>query len=146
MNFLDFPFGDCNCNLSESSNLPYGKPHVHFFDEIAIILGGTSIHVVGKEEYPLMRGDVFVIHGNQVHANKKLKNFHILNIVYKRDFFESVRSELKDMQGFNTLFVHEPCFRQYHKFKARLHLNESRFLEQQLFFTKIQERSRDHSN
>jgi len=123
MNFLDFPFENCNCSLSESPNLPKGKPHIHSFDEIAIILGGTSIHVVGKEEYPIMRGDVFVIHGNQVHGNKKLKNLHILNIVYKRDFFERVENELNYLPGFNTLFVHEPCFRKYHKFKARLHLN-----------------------
>ena len=123
MNHLDFPFGNCNCGLNNCINLPEGKPHIHSFDEIAIILGGTSVHVVGKEEYPIMRGDVFVIHGNQVHSNKKLKNLHIFNIVYKRDFFKEVQKELNAVPGFNTLFLHEPCFRKYHKFKARLHLN-----------------------
>jgi len=123
MNYLTFPFEDCNCGLEDSVNLPEGQPHTHSFDEIAIVLGGTSIHVVGKEEYPLMRGDVFVIHGNQVHGNEKLSNFHVLNIVYKRDFFETVKKELENVAGFNTLFVHEPCFRKYHKFKARLHIN-----------------------
>ncbi len=123
MNYLTFPFEDCNCGLENSVNLPEGKPHTHSFDEIAIVLGGTSIHVVGKEKYPLMRGDAFVIHGNQVHGNEKLSNFRVLNIVYKRDFFETVKNELEEVAGFNTLFVHEPCFRKYHKFKARLHLN-----------------------
>ncbi len=135
MNSLTFPFEDRNCGLVYSINPSECKPHTHSFDEIAIVLGGTSIHVVGKQEYPLMRGDVFVIHGNQVHGNKKLSNIHLVNIVYKRDFFETVKTELEDVEGFKTLFVHEPCFRKYHKFKARLHLtphqlnNVTRFVE-----------------
>jgi len=123
MNYLTFPYEGRNCGLVYSINPSECKPHTHSFDEIAIVLGGSSVHVVGKEEYPLMRGDVFVIHGNQVHGNKKLSNIHLLNIVYKRDFFETVKTDLEDLEGFNTLFVHEPCFRKYHKFKARLHLN-----------------------
>ena len=99
------------------------RSHTHAFDEIAIVLGGTSVHVVGKEQYPLMRGDVFVIHGNQVHGNKKLNNFHILNVIYKQNLFDVVKKELEGFPGFRTLFVHEPCFRKYHKFKSRLHLN-----------------------
>ncbi len=123
MNYLKIEFEHGNCRISESINLPEGKPHSHSFDEIAIVLAGTSVHIVGKEEYPLMRGDVFVIHGDQVHGNKKLSKFHVLNILYKREFFETVKDELGMVTGFNTLFVYEPCFRKYHKFKARLHLN-----------------------
>jgi len=120
---LIIPFENGSCDIREDSNLLSAEPHTHAFDEIAIILGGTSVHVVGKERYPLMRGDVFVIHGDQIHGNKKLRNFHILNVIYKRDFFEIVKKELENFPGFRTLFVHEPCFRKFHKFKSRLHLN-----------------------
>ncbi len=123
MNYLNYKFENGNCLISESVNLPEGKLHSHSFDEIAIVLAGTSVHIVGKEEYPLMRGDAFIIHGNQVHGNQKLSKFHVLNILYTRDFFETVKKELETVSGFNTLFVYEPCFRKYHKFKARLHLN-----------------------
>jgi len=119
---LKIPFDYGDCDIREDHNLLSAEPHTHAFDEIAIVLGGTSVHVVGKDQYPLMRGDVFVIHGNQVHGNKKLSNFHILNIIYKRELFNVVRKELEDFPGFRTLFVHEPCFRKYHKFKSRLHL------------------------
>ena len=118
MNYLNFKFENGNCLISESINLPEGKLHSHSFDEVAIVLAGTSVHIVGKEEYPLMRGDVFIIHGDQVHGNKKLSKFHVLNILYTRDFFETVKKELETVSGFNTLFVYEPCFRKYHKFKA----------------------------
>ncbi len=120
---LVIPFDYADCEIREDQNLSSAEPHTHGFDEIAIVLGGTSVHVVGKDQYPLMRGDVFVIHGNQVHGNKKLNNFHILNIIYKRELFDVVRKELEDFPGFRTLFIHEPCFRKFHKFKARLHLN-----------------------
>ena len=116
-----FEYG--NCGIVDSVKLADGTQHTHSFDEIAIVFSGTSIHAVGKEEYPLMRGDVFVIRGNQVHGYKNLSDFHVLNLVYKREFFENVKTELQKVEGFNTLFVHEPCFRKYHKFKARLRLN-----------------------
>ena len=118
---IPFDYGDCD--IREDPNLLSAEPHTHASDEIAIVLGGTSVHVVGKDQYPLMRGDVFVIHSDQIHGNKKLCNFHILNIIYKRELFDVVRKELEDFPGFKTLFVHEPCFRKFHKFKARLHLN-----------------------
>ena len=109
--------------MFEDKNLQTAFPHTHYFDEISIVLGGSAVHVVGKDQYPLMRGDVFVVHGNQIHSHIKLSNFHIFNFIYKRDFFENIKSELGDLPGFKTLFIHEPCFRKYHKFKAKLHLN-----------------------
>ncbi len=123
MNRFTFLFEYGNCGLVDSVNLADGKSHTHSFDEIAIVLSGTSIHEVGKEEYPLMRGDVFVIRGDQVHGYKNLSKFHVLNILYKREFFEDVKKELVDIANFNTLFVYEPCFRKHNKFKAKLHLN-----------------------
>ncbi len=120
---LDFGFDFADCEMFEDKNLQTAFPHTHFFDELSIVFGGSAVHVVGKDRYPLMRGDVFVVHGNQVHSHTKLSNFHIFNIIYKRDFFEIIRNELQEIPGFKTLFVHEPCLRKFHKFKAKLHLN-----------------------
>ncbi len=120
---LDFDFECADCELHSDTNLQASPPHTHSFDEIAIVLGGSAVHVVGKDQYPLMRGDVFVVHGNQVHDFKKLSNFHIFNFIYKRNFFEKIKNELEEVPGFKTLFVHELCFRKFHKFKAKLHLN-----------------------
>ena len=120
---LDFEFNIADCEIFRNRNLKSSELHTHFFDEIAIILGGSAVHVVGKEKYPLIRGDVFVVHGEQKHGHKKLHKFDVLNIIYKKSLFSEIEKELEDQPGFNTLFVHEPCFRKFHKFKARLHLN-----------------------
>ena len=109
--------------LWEDPDLKRGGFHTHFFDEIAIVLGKTSLHAIGKEEYPLIRGDVFVIHGNQAHGHKKMSSFHIFNICYKHEYFEEIREKLKNFPAFKMLFYYEPCFRKNQKFKARLHLN-----------------------
>ena len=49
------------------------------------------------------------------------------NIVYKRELFDVVRKELEDFPGFKILFVYEPCFRKYHKFKAKLDVKSTCF-------------------
>ena len=120
---FDYNFKHGDLLLAEDLDLKLAAMHTHSFDEIAIILGGTSLHMIGKEEYPLMRGDVFVIHGNQAHGNKKMSNFHIFNVCYDRIFFEKISEKLNDFPYFKMLFYYEPCFRQHQKFKARLHLN-----------------------
>ena len=117
----NFEYGDLR--ISEDPDLKLAAMHTHSFDEIAIILGGTSLHLIGKEEYPLMRGDVFVIHGDQAHGNKDMSNFHILNICYDRKYFEEISKKLESFPAFKMLFYYEPCFRKNHEFKARLHLN-----------------------
>jgi AraC-like DNA-binding protein len=120
---FDYNFEHGDLKLAEDPDLKLAAMHTHSFDEIAIILGGTSIHTIGKEEYPLMRGDVFVIHGNQAHGNKRMSDFHIFNICYDRRYFEKISEKLEDFPCFKMLFYYEPCFRQNQKFKARLHLN-----------------------
>jgi len=120
---LNFGFDFADCEMFRDTNLKSAEPHTHSFDEISIVFGGSAVHVVGKNRYPMMRGDVFVVHGDQVHSHTKLSNFHIFNIIYKREFFEIIKNELQEIPGFKTLFVHEPCFREFHKFKAKLHLH-----------------------
>ena len=120
---FDYKFKHGDLRLWEDPDLRLAAMHTHSYDEIAIILGGTSIHMIGKEEYPLMRGDVFVIHGDQAHGNKKMSNFHIFNVCYDRIYFKELSKKLDDFPYFKMLFYYEPCFRQNQKFKARLHLN-----------------------
>ena len=52
--------------------------HTHAdFSELVIVLSGTATHVVDGEEYPIRKGDVFVIRNNTAHGYKHPKNFHI---------------------------------------------------------------------
>jgi len=120
-NVYEFKHGDIK--LWEDPDLKLAAMHTHSYDEISIVLGGTSVHMIGKKEYLLMRGDVFVIHGNQAHGNKNMSNFHIFNICYDRTYFEKIKKKMENFPCFKLLFYYEPCFRKNQKFKARLRLN-----------------------
>jgi len=111
------------CAIDIRENQPSSRLHTHNYDEIAIVLKGSGINVVDKNSYPVMRGDVFVIHGNQTHKIIKPKNLTLINIIYEKNRFEKIKEEIKDVPGFNALFVYEPIYRKHHDFKAKLHLS-----------------------
>jgi len=97
--------------------------HTHNFDELVFVLSGFGLHVVDKDKYPLIRGDVFLIKGDQAHKYEKTKNLHIANLEYYWEHFKFLEKEFADLQGFKALFVHEPLYRKSGKFNAKLHLN-----------------------
>lgn len=130
MKTYTYSFDKLNCEMLEQFTLLKNVSlHSHSFNEIAIVISGTSLHIVDKERYPLIRGDVFVIKNNETHELKKMSNLKLINIVYNRDFFETVRKELNDIPGFQALFVYEPMFRKTNDFKAKLHLNTNQLNE-----------------
>ena len=97
--------------------------HVHNFDELVFVINGSGLHVVGKDRYPLMRGDVFVIKGDQAHKYEKTKNLHVVNLDYFWEHFKFLEKEFADLPGFKSLFFHEPLYRKSGQFNAKLHLN-----------------------
>ena len=119
----NFPYANCAINLL--TNIPHVRLHTHSYDEIAIVLKGSAVNVVDKNSYPIMRGDVFVIHGNQLHKIIKPKNLTIVNILYERKYFERLREGFKDLPGLNALFIYEPQYRKNQMFKAKLHLKSN---------------------
>ncbi len=119
--YHDFPKG--RCEIAELENAPLMPMHTHNFDELVFVLGGSAVHIIDDEEYPIIRGDVFVVRGNHKHGYSNEKNLHIVNVLYQREFFDSLKVEFADLPGFNALFVHEPYYRKKHKFKSKLHLN-----------------------
>ncbi len=133
MNFEDYPhdvkkgtilhkFSKDRCELVKLENQPEVLVHVHNFDELVFILGGSAVHIVDNEQYPIIRGDVFVVRGNHKHGYSNPKHLNIVNVLYQREFFESLKKGFAKLPGFNALFVHEPLYRKKHKFKSKLHL------------------------
>ncbi|RLD10614.1 MAG: hypothetical protein DRI44_05625 [Chlamydiae bacterium] len=135
--YHDFPKG--RCEIDELVNAPLMPMHTHNFDELVFILGGSAVHIIDDEEYPIIRGDVFVVRGNHKHGYGNEKNLHIVNILYQRDFFESLKVEFSDLPGFNALFVHEPLYRKKHKFKSKLHLNSQQLRKISQFLKSMSE-------
>jgi len=116
-------FSDQYCVIDYRENQKASRLHTHNYDEIAVVLKGSAVNIVDKNSYPIMRGDVYVIHGNQSHKIIKPKNLTLVNVIYERNKFEKIRKEIIDMPGFNALFLYEPIYRKHHDFKAKLHLS-----------------------
>lgn len=95
--------------------------HTHAdFSELVIVLSGTATHVVDGEEYPIRKGDVFVISNNTAHGYKHPKNFHICNIMFHLSYFLDYQSDIKTTAGFHALFVIEPTLTKTQGFKRQL--------------------------
>lgn len=98
--------------------------HCHDFTEIVLIIRGQGVQVIDNNEYLVSAGDVFVLQGNQRHYFKDASNLEIVNIMYDSKRVE-VTPSIKQMEGYNALFILEPKYRVLHHFKNRLHLDRS---------------------
>ena len=97
--------------------------HTHDFDELVFVLGGTGIHYTDDDdEYPLVRGDVYVVRGNRAHGFKENDKLYLVNVLYSRNYFKKIKKEFAHINGFQALFVYEPKYRERHKFETKLHL------------------------
>ncbi len=111
-----------DCIVYREKSQPPLETHTHENDELVFVFGGTGIHEVDDERYPLICGDVFIIRGNHAHSFDETKNLHLEMVLYACDFFDSLKKEFTKLPGFLTLFLLEPRYRKHHKFKAKLHL------------------------
>lgn len=116
----DFPY---YINIGEISN--DFKLHTHDFSELFIILGGDAIHLVDDYSYSVTAGDVYVIKEKTVHGFTKVNHLTICNIMLKGNSLTSQYSDLKNMPGYQALFVLEPYYRKEQQFSNRLHLDYS---------------------
>ena len=130
MKKLKATFGTLHrCDVCAQNSQPPLETHTHYFDELVFVFGGSGIHEVDDERYPLIRGDVFVLRGNHKHGFDETNKLHLEMVLYTRDFFETLKKEFLNLSGFQTLFILEPLYRKNHKFKAKLHLNSEQLNE-----------------
>ena len=97
--------------------------HTHTdFSELVIILGGTATHIVNGEEYPIKKGDVFVVNNFTTHGYTNADNFRICNIMFDPEYFIPLLNDIRTSAGFHALFVIEPILAQHSGFQAQLTL------------------------
>ena len=128
MNIIECDFPNEKVELHFHNQKRPSRLHTHNFDEIVIVLKGSGVHKIRGNSHPIMRGDVFVIQGNQSHKFNKTKNLKVANILFEREYFQKVKKEFKDVPGFSALFLYELIFREKQKHNAFLHLSSSQFL------------------
>jgi len=98
--------------------------HFHDFIEIVFILNGHGVQVLEDQEYMVNAGDVFVLQGHQRHYFKDASHIEIVNVMYDGIKNKSMIPErIRQMEGYNALFILEPLYRSKHHFKNKLRLN-----------------------
>ncbi|MBE6877041.1 MAG: helix-turn-helix domain-containing protein [Ruminococcus sp.] len=111
--------------------------HVHEdFSELVIVLNGSAGHIVGGESYHISKGDVFVVGQNTEHGYEKTQRLTICNIMFRPEVFEHAY-DIRQLSGFQALFVLEPHYSQKYHFLSHLKLNPQNFTETETLITEI---------
>ncbi len=119
---LDYDFTHGRCELRMQYEQEDKVLHCHGFDELVFVLKGSGVHVVDNDEYPLIRGDIFVVRDFQAHMFDHPNHLVLANVIYEWELFHELEKEFANNIGFKSLFETEPRYRKEHKFKARLRL------------------------
>ena len=106
--------------------------HTHDFSELVIITGGQAVHVIDGREYHITCGDIFVINGNIPHGFTDVNGLALFNVIFRPGNLPSLNGKLKELAGFQALFILEPYYRNDHNFESRLWLppEKLRFVEE----------------
>lgn len=103
--------------------------HRHDFSELVIITGGRSNHIIDGVSYPIQEGDVYVINKGVSHGFSDSDNLCLFNIMFDGGKVFSHHEDLKEMSGFQALFILEPFYRKEHQFRSKLQLKATALLE-----------------
>jgi len=98
-------------------------PHYHDFTELVIVLGGTGLHYLEGESFPVAAGNVFVVQGMQIHWFKDRRDLQLLNVMFDPNRLPLPNRLLRRLPGFSAIFLLEPAYRRIHRFSSRLNLN-----------------------
>jgi len=117
---IEFPFHIGESRLSEPFPL-----HTHTFTELSILLDGSAIHQVEAHAYNMGRGEVFVITPPFSHAIPEVNDLVYYNFIFDLDKLMQLDTELRQLPGFQALFILEPFHRYRQNFTSRLLLDET---------------------
>ncbi|MBQ8923075.1 MAG: helix-turn-helix domain-containing protein [Oscillospiraceae bacterium] len=105
----------------------YQHTHGNFF-ELVIVLNGSAQHVVGNASFPIGKGAVFVVGNQTPHGYANPDHLTICNIMFRQDVFDTV-FDIRQLAGFQALFVLEPHYSQNYHFLSQLHLSAGAFAQ-----------------
>jgi len=143
MSMISFPYAIFTETPDFPVHLQYGFHdeelylHAHEdFSELVIVLNGSAAHVVGGESYYVSKGDVFVVGQNTEHGYQQTKRLTICNIMFRQGVFDNAY-DIRQLPGFQALFVLEPHYSQKYHFLSHLKLYEQTFSEVEALITAV---------
>jgi len=111
--------------------------HTHAdFSELVIVLDGSAFHTVGEESSHISKGDVFVVGQDTEHGYKQTERLTICNVMFRQEVFDHV-FDLRQLPGFQALFVLEPHYSQSSRFLSQLKLYAEPFAETEQHLTEM---------
>ena len=115
--------------------------HKHDFIEIAYVVEGCGIHVVGENHYKISKGDLFVINYDVPHRffldkNKNSRNI-IYNCVFMPEFLDYALLSRNNFEDIATSFLFRSLFPEDHHLCADLKLSGTEFDEIGSLFYKM---------
>ncbi len=117
---IEFPFHIADSRMRE----PFPR-HTHSFTELSIVVDGSALHRVENHEYRIGRGEVFVITPPFSHEIPETDNLVYYNFIFDLDKLLQLDTELRQLPGFQALFILEPFHRYRQNYTSRLLLDES---------------------
>jgi len=97
--------------------------HTHEFSEIVVVLDGGGFHLTESREYPIAKGDAFLIQAGVVHGYRVPRRLSIANVLFDRSALGIPLNDLTTMPGYHALFTLEPLHRKARNFADRLRLD-----------------------
>ena len=101
--------------------------HDHDYTELVLVLSGSGIHKTQFIEYPISAGDIFVIHKNQYHGYRNVKNLIVATIMFKYEEFFEYNEDFILMPKFNILFTPHKTSSNKTLFPYRMYLKPDMF-------------------
>lgn len=84
------------------------ETHSHDSIEMFIVLSGSALHVTEEKETFIKSGDLFIIKEGSVHGFKNVDNLITYNMRFHPELLLSLGNEIKQMEGFQSLFIIAP--------------------------------------
>lgn len=79
--------------------------HYHDFYELVIVRSGSASHITENAEYPVKRGDVFLLRPGERHCYRDIDAFEIVNVIYSERAAAPLREELMHHPGYLAFFA-----------------------------------------
>jgi AraC-like DNA-binding protein len=99
--------------------------HSHNFTEIVVVAHGTGVHIVNDQESLISPGDIYILHGDVVHAYKEIRGMEHYNIMYNHAIFPFPKDYLEIIPGYKKLFPDNINDKKFQHFCYRMHFNPS---------------------
>ena len=79
-------------------------PHTHSFQELVAVSEGTGVQWIDGQEFPVLRGDLFLLRGDREHCFKAPCTMHLYNLLFVQEELPLPYDLLRKMPGYQMFF------------------------------------------